>query len=44
LEKKLPVSKEEENYYSSKRVFTNLSKMAGEAGYDEKSMMQKLPA
>ena len=44
LERKLQVSHEEENYYNNKRVFTNLSKMAGEAGYNEKSMTDKLPA
>ena len=44
LEKKLPISHEEENYYANKRVFTNLSKISGDAGYNEKSMVDKLPA
>lgn len=37
LEKKLPISHEEENYYANKRVFTNLNKIAGDAGYNERS-------
>jgi hypothetical protein len=44
MEKKLSISQPEDKYYANKRVYTNLSKLAGDAGYNEKSMMDKLPA
>ena len=39
LEKKLAVSKDEENYYMNNRVFTNLHKVAGNDSKDEKTTM-----
>lgn len=44
LEKKLQISQEEEKYYANKRIFTNLGIVSGEAGYNEKTMTDKMPA
>ena len=44
LERKLPISHDDEPYYANKRVFTNLGKIAAESGYNEKSALDHLPA
>jgi hypothetical protein len=40
----MKISHEEEHYYANKRIFTNLGLISGEAGYNEKSQMDKMPA
>ena len=44
LEKKLPISHDEEVYYNSKHIFTNINKLGEDAGIETNTKMNKMPA